>query len=316
MFVGGQRAHPPASIARPALPAIVQAFTTYRIVAIGETHRNQQVHDLIASLLEDPAFLPQGGDVVVEWGNSRYQSVMDRFAAGDPVAHDELVHVWRETVNILVWDAPVYERLFETVRAVNSNRPSAARLRVVLADPPIDWSVVRDRASWERIAATRDGFAADTIEREVLARGRQALLVFGSGHVQREKAFGARSPNLAELLLMRHPGAAFLVLADWMTPELDDRLAGWQPPALARLKGTWLGDVHVGPPASTPRLKALADAFLFLGPTRSLTVSTPAPEIYRDRAYMRELVRRDAIQGGSNSAELKRIQASLAAPGK
>jgi hypothetical protein len=91
-----------------------------------------------------------------------------------------------------------------------------------------------------------------------------------------------------------------------MKPDLDARLAGWQAPALARLKGTWLGDVPVGPPG-TPQLKALADAFLFLGSTSSLTFSTPSPEIYRDPEYMRELRRRNAIQGGFNTAELERL---------
>jgi hypothetical protein len=316
MCGAGQRAERRDPVAQAAVPAIVHAFKHYRLVAIGETHRNQQVHDLIVALLGDRDFLPAGGDVVVEWGNSRYQALMDRYVVGERVPREDLVHVWRDTVNILVWDAPVYERLFATVRSVNEHRSAARRLRVVLADPPIDWRSIHDRAAWERIAGARDRHAADIVERESLARGRRALLIFGSGHVQNEGAFGRygkhgrkRSPNLAELLQARHPGATFFILADWMTPELDSRLAGWQPPALAQLHGTSLGDVHVGPPESTPQLKDLADAFLFLGSMTSLTSSEPSPAIYRDRVYLRELRRRDAIQGGTNAAELARLQA-------
>jgi len=316
--IGGWSAERQEPVPHPAVPAIVEAFANHRLVAIGETHRNQQVHDFIVLLLQDHTFLPEGGDLVVEWGNARYQAVIDRYIAGDSVPHGELVAVWRDTVNILVWDAPVYERFFDTVRSVNHNRSLNARLRVLLADPPIDWSAIHDRSSWERIAASRDRFAAGVIESEVLARNRRALLMFGSGHVENEGAFDRydkprrkRLPNLAELLQARHPGLTFLVLADWMTPELDVHLAGWHPPALARLADGSFDDVHVGPPEGTLLLKDLADAFLFLGPTRSLTVSTPSPEIYRDRAYMRELVRRNAIQGGANTAELNRLQASL-----
>lgn len=94
-----------------------------------------------------------------------------------------------------------------------------------------------------------------------------------------------------------------------MTPQLDARLARWRAPALARLQGTWLGDVSVGPPTDTPRLEDLADAFLYLGPTSSLTTSMPRPEIYCDTAYLRELLRRDAIQGGANAAQLQRFEA-------
>src|SRR5206468_1767683 len=136
-------------IPRPALDAIVGAFQQYSLVALGEQHRNQQIHDFIVTLLRDPRFLPQSGDVVVEFGNVRYQSVIDRYTSGDVVAPADLARVWRDTVNILVWDAPVYARLFDTVRAVNRGRPVERRLRVLLADPPIDWREIRDRASWE-----------------------------------------------------------------------------------------------------------------------------------------------------------------------
>jgi hypothetical protein len=310
----GGRAQEP--VAPAAVPALLHAFEDHRLVAIGEAHRNQQVHDLIVALLQDPAFLTEGGDLVVEWGNSKYQALMDRYVTGGLVAHDDLVHVWRDTVNILVWDAPVYERFFATVRSVNEHRSAERCLRVVLADPPIDWSTIRTRASWERVAASRDRYAADVIEREVLVRGRRGLLVFGSGHIENESAFGRydkrgrqRSPNLAELLQTRHPGVTFTVLADWTNPELDARLAAWRPPALARLDGGSFGDVHVGPPDVTPLLKDLADAFLFLGTSASLTLSLPSPEIYRDRAYLRELVRRDAIQGHHSAAELHALEA-------
>jgi hypothetical protein len=297
---------------QPAVAAIIRAFETYRLVGIGEVHRNDQVHALLVSLVRDPRFLAQGGDVVVEFGNARYQALVDRYIAGGAVPRDSLVHVWRDAVNILVWDAPVYERLLATVRAVNESRPPARRLRVVLADPPLDWTRIHDRAAWERVAASRDRHAADVIDREVLARGRRALLVFGSGHIENEKAYGGpgpgRTPNLAELLTAEHPGATLHVLADW-TPEVDRRPASWRPPALVFLSGTSLGEVHVGPPADTPRLAELADALLYLGSSASLTTSRPAPEVYSDTTYLRELLRRNAIQGGANTRELQALSA-------
>ena len=314
--IDAQRAAPAEPLARPGVAAIVGAFKGYRLVAIGEAHRNEQVHRFIVTLLRHPGFLPAGGDIVVEFGNARYQGVMDRYASGETVPRSELARVWRDAVNILVWDAPVYERFFATVRSINQHRPPASRLRVVLADPPIDWSMIHDHLAWERVAETRDRHAADVIEREVLARGHRALLIFGSGHVHNEKAFDPygkpnriHSPNLAELLESGHPGETCFVLADPMTAELDTRLAEWRPPVLARLRGTWLGDLHIGPPPGTPRLADLADEFLYLGPTTSLTSSTPSPDICRDTGYLLELLRRNDIQGGANTTELQRLQA-------
>ncbi len=312
----GQRAARTEPRAVPAVTAVVPAFDTYPLVAIGEAHRNEQVHDFIAALVGDVGFLPKGGDIVVEFGNARYQNRMDSYIAGGKLDRKTLAPAWRDTVNILVWDAPVYERFFATVRDVNRTRQPATQLRVVLADPAIDWSTVRDRADWEQIVALRDRHFADVIEREVLTRGRPALLIFGSGHVENEKAFDrygkparVRSANLAELLEAEHPGATFRVTADWMSPALDARLASWRPPALVLLKGTWLGAVHVGPPSQTPTLENIADAFLYLGPTSSLTTSTPSADVYADTTYLRELLRRDAIQGGANAAELRQLSA-------
>ena len=302
---------------QPGIAAMVDALHTYQLVAIGEGHRNQQLHDFIVTLVRDPRFLPSGGDIVVEFGNARYQSIVDRYITGERVPFADVERAWRDAMNILVWDAPVYARLFATVRAVNQTRAPDRRIRVLLADPPIDWSTIHDRAAWERFVDMRDTHAAHVIEDEVLGKGRRALLIFGSGHIEREKAFDApgqpsnRLPNLAELLEERHPGATLLVwahLAGWMTNRLDPRLARWPRPGLARLEGTWLGAAPVGPPG-TPRLEQLADAFLYLGPIASLTSSTPARALYRDTLYLRELLRRNEIQGGANTGELERLRA-------
>jgi len=303
---------------QPAVSAIVRAFDIHPLVAIGENHRNQQVHDFIVLLVSDPRFLQKVDDVVVEFGSARYQDVIDRYTAGEAVPRAELRRVWRDTVNILVWDAPVYERFFRTIRAVNQRRPQR-QLRVLLADPSFDWTQIRRREDWEHVGATRDEHAADVVEREVLAKQHRALLIFGSGHVTRDSAFNKygvkpdrkTTPNVAELLEARHPRSIFLIwahMSGWKTSELDPRLASWTNPALARLAGTWLGASAVGPAGESPTLEQLADGFLYLGPTRLLTISRPSLRLYRDAAYLRELLRRNEIQGGSNSAELERLR--------
>jgi hypothetical protein len=302
----------------PAVGAILRAFDTHPLIAIGENHRNQQVHDFIVSLVSDPRFAQKVDDVVVEFGSARYQNVIDRYIAGETVPSAELRRVWRDTVNILVWDAPVYERFFRTVRAVNQRRRQH-QLRVLLADPPLDWTHIQHRQEWEQVAATRDEHAAEVVEREVLAKRHRALLIFGSGHVTRDSAFEkygikpdrTTAPNVVELLEARHPGSTFLIWAHmtgWMTSDLDPRLASWRNPSLARLEGTWLGASAVGPPGESPTLEQLADGFLYLGPTRLLKVSRPSPQLYRDPGYLRELLRRDEIQGGFNSVELDQLR--------
>ena len=98
-------------IPKPAVEAILGEFSRHPLVAIGEAHRNQQVHDFIVTLVSDPRFSQVVDDVVVEFGTARHQDIIDRYVAGESVPIQELRLVWRDTVNLLVWDAPVYERV-------------------------------------------------------------------------------------------------------------------------------------------------------------------------------------------------------------
>lgn len=54
---------------------IIEAFRTHDIVALGEgAHNNEQGHAFRLSLIQDPAFARVVNDIVVEFGNARYQA--------------------------------------------------------------------------------------------------------------------------------------------------------------------------------------------------------------------------------------------------
>ena len=109
-------------VPQPAVASILRGFDTHALVAIGEGHRNQQVHDFILTLVSDPRFADKVDDIVVEFGSADHQDIIDRFTEGQAVPLSELRRVWRDTVNILVWDSPVYERFFRAIRTVNERR--------------------------------------------------------------------------------------------------------------------------------------------------------------------------------------------------
>jgi hypothetical protein len=305
---------------RDAVSAILEVFEHYPIVAIGEDHRHQQIHDFIVSLVTASNFPGRVNDIVVEFGAARYQGLMDRYIAGETVSLDQLRQVWRDTVNILVWDAPIYQRFFETVRSVNQRLPQSRRLRVLLGDPDFDWRQVHTRRQWERIARQRDAHAWQVVENEVFVKHRRALLVFGSGHLNREGAYDRvdRKPqtkfNLTETIEKNHPRTVFVIwphTGNWgAITEVDARLASWPAPALALLKGTWLGATAIGEPGTSPPMQELADALLYLGTVASERYSKPPDTLYADPAYLRELLRRDRIQGGFNRTELQRLARS------
>jgi uncharacterized iron-regulated protein len=103
-----------------AVEGLIAAFDSFPIVALGELHWCLNEHEFIAALIKHPAFASKVNDIVVEFGNAKYQSIMDRYIAGETVARAKLRQVWRNTTQTsMPWDVPIYEKFFATVRAVN-----------------------------------------------------------------------------------------------------------------------------------------------------------------------------------------------------
>lgn len=304
-----------------AVEALINAFDRYPLVALGEVHWSQTEHELVYSLIKHPDFANKVNDIVVEFGNALYQPIMDRYIAGETVARTELRQVWRNTTQtMMALDAPIYERFFATVRAVNQTLPKQKQLRVLLGDPPIDWDAIKSKADLRPSMFDRDGHFVSVIEKEVLGKGRKALLFSGAGHLIRRRS--ATSQGVTPGVEKRHPGAVFVVMPHQgfgeRNEELEKRLASWPKPGLALVKNTWLGDLDPGvayPPAKMLRLltpdggstsalsmwegmkfQDMTDAYLYLGPKASVIIDdTIPPEVLRDEEYRRELERRNRI---------------------
>jgi hypothetical protein len=289
-------ARPMAPTSEPVEPiaAILDAFGQHSIVALGEVHGNEQSHAVRLALLRTPRFPSLVNDIVVEFGNAKFQPLMDRFIAGGDVADEDLVHVWQDTTQVSgVWDRPIYGDLFRAVRAVNQSLPAGRKLRVLLGDPAVDWELVRrdndgaasqregkvringiwiekDRAS----SLDRDEHAARLVAREVLARQRRALLMFGDGHL-------AHAGRSVVGRLERSTGTSVFTITN-ATSRTYDALAtarvdvgSWPAPSLWRRP--------VGPDGSGI---GQSDAVLYLGPPSAMTSSRIAPAVCADASYL------------------------------
>ena len=284
------------------------------LIAIGESHRSARFHRFLDSLIRDRDFICRVDDIVVEFGNSALQATADRYVGGGEVSRDEKVRMWRDTGQWLVWDSPVYERFFDTVREINQRRLCPRPVRVLLGDPPIRWEEVRSAADY-RAFAERDQAFAGIVEREVLARDRRALLIIGGTHIlkgrPREYEGGA---TVGEILERRHPGLLFAVLPTEdpgvaavaglgprrrlaVVRELPLGAESYARLASARtsMRVTVDGE-RVWRPANAlgwPATAAVVDALLLLDGEDAEV--RPDPAIYRDPAYQAELRRRAAI---------------------
>jgi hypothetical protein len=317
-----------------AVDGILAAFSSFPLVALGETHRLQEESDFLTALLHHPAFPDTVDAVVVEFGNALHQPLVDRFVAGEPVANATLRPVWRDVVGSLygMLDAPMYEQFFRTVRALNRRLPPTKRLRVLLGDPPVDWARATRTEDVQPWLGRRDEHYAEVVTREVLDRGGRALLVAGASHFFRISEFDPRAGVVVQRLERQQPGTSFVALPHCgfaETPEfvaLEARLAAWPVESLARLEGTWLGAVDArdvlgagtvaewggftgrdGQPVERVTLEDIVDAYLYLGPRAALTLSAPNPAIYRgDPAYLAELQERWRLLWG-NQLEAERL---------
>src|SRR3954469_14793290 len=95
--VDGQRPAAPLAIPLEPISAIIDAFRSHSVVALGEGHGNEQGHAFRLSLIRDPRFAATVNDIVVECGNARYQELIDRFMSGGDVPYEQLRQVWQNT---------------------------------------------------------------------------------------------------------------------------------------------------------------------------------------------------------------------------
>ena len=321
VLAGGSE-HGTVTRQQATIQAIVNLFDRTPVVAIGEIHGSNEQHAFLRALIADPAFGRNVSNIVVEFGNAKYQAVADAFVMNKRAVSDaELRLIWRNTTQsgliqpglMNVWDAPIYEQFFRAVRAANQARPPGqAALRVILGDPPIDWAAVKKATDMlSPFLTDRDGYYAHAVESEVLDKGQRALLITGVYHVSRLSPPSSRSFGTAiEQVEAKHPGTVSVLLTYYGFPrslQADaQRLAELPTPYLLMLANTWPGQLSADTVFSDFRwdinlgqkpLNSVVDGLLLLGDPNTFTESLPDPAIYREPQYAAELRRRQQLIG-------------------
>jgi hypothetical protein len=237
LFIAGLQL-PPAKPLEP-IAAILDAFKTHDVVALGEVHGDLNSLKLRLALIRDPRFAEVVNDIGVEAGNARYQDAIDGYVRGEDVPRAVVREAVRNTTNHNMGpDHPSFEEIFHAVRAVNQTVPAERRVRILLGDPPFDWSTVTSAEDLYR--GDRDKFVADLIIGESLARKRRTLIVYGHGHYFR----GARSSIVGYLETAGHTVFSIANLGPGAMLGQSD-VVSWPRPSLALLRGTLIGAAEV-----------------------------------------------------------------------
>jgi hypothetical protein len=313
---------------------IVEAFKTHHVVMLPGGHGSKLFHDLLLAAARDPRLQGTVTDIVVEFGSSRYQDLIDRFVRGEEVPDKALRQVWQNTVMAgVVNDGPYVEEFYRAIRALNATLPPEKRYRVLGGDPPIDWEHVTTKADLRKWVVRRDTFAADLIHREVVERGRRALVVYGQGHFPRKELMtnydmsNWQAQTMTSLLEAKRI-TPFIILSDAgkETPALQPDIASWPRGSLTLVRGTVLGaadfTVFVGgdndrftvrgvddfvkipkEQHKPMRMEEQADAILWMGVTRPGAPVLLSKETCADPAYLPMRLARTALAGQRGEGE-------------
>ena len=249
----------PRAVPIDPVQAIVDAFRSHQVVAFADHHGSAVMMAFELQVVSDSRIRAVVNDIVIENGNARYQDVMDRYLRGDDVSYEELRHVWHETTQTQTLgprDGVIPER-YQVIRKLNQGLPRQRQLRVLLGDPPIDWSVVKTPADGRRWVEQRDSHAAEVIRREVVSKNRRALVVYGQGHLQRKNLLANYSSEglAGTVVSILEASTRTKVFSIWWLNRKGPpaETAAWPVPSLALVRGTTLGaldftEIDTAPP--------------------------------------------------------------------
>jgi hypothetical protein len=293
-----------------AIVAVLAAFDTFRVVALGDAHGTKDLNDFVLALVRHPGFARVANDIVVECLNSRLQLLLDRYVAGDDLPPEQAQALWRDQTHPPCSVDDFHQDLIQLVRRINQGLPAPRRLRIVAGEPALDW-LTTTPAVHQAFLTRRDAHAATVLDSEVLAKDRKALVLYGLGHL-----FHGMKPMLVGRSEVKYPGETF-VIAPYLGgldgaqcgaagaingTSLDTLMAPWPVPSLARTRGTVLSAFVANQFArQVTAFGASAepvDAYLYLGPPRLLLAAPPSANAFLDAAFISELRRRASVMAG------------------
>lgn len=256
-----------------------------------------------------------------------------RFISGEEVPREFLRRAWEDTTQPHAGcETPIHEELYRAVRTVNTTLPKERRVRVLLGDPPIDWSSPTEKQDREKFMFMRDSYPAELIQRDILAKGRRALIVYGQGHLQRKQMLSNydMSHPIAQTIVSLLESSGAKVFTVWGNTRADletlqPSIASWSQPSLTLVRGNVLGAadfqlffsdisnrlaVQNGKLVPVPRdqwralrMEDQFDAVLYLGPPSSITTSQFPPSLCADAPYMKMRLERLDAYGPKGEAD-------------
>lgn len=283
--------------------AILDLYERYNVVHIGERHWNMTDFNFRVSFVNYPRFAEIVDDIVIESGNYLYQDILDRYVLElEEVPLSDLRKIWRNTVITSgVWDATIYKEFIYAVRAVNEGLPKEKRIRIIAAEPPIDWDKINTFDDWWQFLAQRSTHTPKVIKSEVIDKGRKAFVIYGGAHFFRSHdIFGTCTENIVKILetLIDEPIFSILPLGggDESSLEFQEVVGDNDIPFFVNLKTSELSNLNGNRffGEAPGKLGDFTDGIIYFG-TEPDKEAEYDPEAANDSVYQAEMERRRVI---------------------
>ena len=292
-----------------------------RLIAFGETHQHKSLHDLIENVLGSKQIQNDIDIIIVEFGNSFYQKILDQYISGEDISIDDIKVVWRNTLISpnTIWDSPVYERFFKTIREINKSLKSTKKYRVIAAGKSTDWSKINTKEEmifYKKTNRTEHMF--NVVGNEVFIKNKTAILIAGGWHttqlnleLKKKASYFFNDYSTKKPQDLYYPTAGFFIssyskINTLGIKEIDQMKEGsiilTNSKSLADITGKQLVFMkgRRGRPDYNPypnnHLKDMADALILWGPKENWVYERPLKETYNESVYWKELNRRSQLK--------------------
>jgi len=276
---------------------IVNKFNKHDLVAIGETHDKREVTDFYISLISNSEFRKKVDFIVIEMGNHLYQNTLDNYISGEEIDKKDLYKLWRDHTSCMLngSDNTSMIRLLKAIRDIN--KTSEYRIKVIAADPNIDWKKIKCVENFYKFLGQRDEYYAEVVRKYIVAKEKKGLLIMGNSHFnfQRTKYMLENNLNNPITSIIGSSKTKLFLLNIMSSSSFPyDKLNGIEKGSIILTSDSWLGELKISSPfIKNKTLESQTNGIIFLGKKNDLTSEMTTD--FNDAQYIKELERRNNL---------------------
>ncbi len=295
---------------------MIETFQHYNIIGLGEgLHGLENSHRFFQMLFDNKKIQSLINFIIVEFANTDYQDIIDKFIFGENVEIQDIRKIWRESTQCIgsFGEAPVYLNLLKKIRNINLTLPNDKKIRVLGGDPSIDWNTIHNLDDYRKKIELRKIFPAHLAMKYGVLGNQKVLFIYSGLHLT--KISDETSPethwSITTHINKKYPGAMKVIeILNTKELHLQKETENWPLYSIIDVQENFSGELpaeKLFPEMYNDKgkvilyrgykIKDLFDALLYVGPTKKWKISEIPNNIFSDEKFLIELNRRREILG-------------------